>query len=163
LNREPTTAGRALKAVSLVIILVSVTTFSTMIYSAWQDASGVLSAFGSGGITPTSNSTVTGNTALIEVDYVLPNDGLYPISLRFACVPDPSIPVTCQSAEVEVPPGLAGRFAMVIMVSDVSRLQQMTAAGEPVHLNVTASVSLVPFATLSTSFDLGSLLEGGSL
>ncbi len=161
MNREPSTAARALRAVSIVITLVSVVTFTTMAYSAYADVSGVFSTLGSSGIQGSaSRYAVTGNTAELGLNFSVQNSGLYPLSIALSCRPDPGTPVTCANVSVSVPAGSTQVVAITLTVSDLSRLQTLVASGAQIHLNATADISLEPFATLAANFDLGGVLSG---
>ena len=162
MKREPSTAARSLRAVSLAITLVSVVTFATMVYSAYQDVNGVVSIFGgrASGTLGSLETKVSGNTARATLNFTVPNDGLYPLVLRVSCSPPDGLPVSCQAIDLTVTPGQTQVVHFVILVSDVKGLNATVAPGNRLHVNATASVSLEPFATLSVTFDLGSALSG---
>lgn len=151
-----------MRAVSLAITLVSIVTFATMIYSAYQDVSGVVGIFGgkpAGSLGPLQTK-VSGNTAQDGLNFTIPNNGLYPLTLRVSCSEPGGLPVSCQAVDLTVIPGQTEVVHFVILVSDVKALRAMVAAGQSIHVNATASVSLEPFATLSVTFDLGPALSG---
>jgi len=161
LNREPSTAARALRAVSLVITLVTVVTVSTMTYSAYADVSGFLSTLSSGsGAGSGSHFVFTGNTATVGLNFSVQNSGLYPLSIALACSPDPNVPATCGAVSVSIPAGSTQVVVFRLTVSDLTKLKSLVSAGTKLHLNGTADISLEPFATLSVNFDLGSTLSG---
>ncbi len=162
--REPSMAWRSLRAVSIMITLVSVVTFGTMIYSTYEDATATLAAIGN----PShqgfgTQTTVSGNTAQVALNFSLFNKGLYPLGVNLSCAPSQSLPVSCQPVQVSVPPGVTKSVRLVLSVNDVTKLQSIATGAAQLHLNATASVSLEPFATLSVTFDLGSALSGGHL
>lgn len=162
--REPSMVWRSLRAVSLMITLVSVVTFGTMIYSTYADASATFAALSGPSHRGFGVQTrVSGNTAQVALNFSLPNRGLYPLGVRFSCAPAQGLPVACQPVEVSVQPGATKAVQLVVSVSDLAKLQSITAAGSLIHLNATASVSLEPFAAVSLTFDLGSALSGGQL
>jgi hypothetical protein len=161
LNREPSTAARALRAVSLVITLVSLVTFTTIVYSAYTDVSGVFSTFGSASSHGSASPiVVTGNTARIGLNYSIQNGGLYPLLIALSCQPDASLPVSCADVSVSIPAGSTQVVGLTLTVTDLTKLRSLVSAGKPLHLNATAAASLEPFATLSAEFDLGSILSG---
>jgi len=163
LNREPSTASRALRAVSLAITLVSLVTFTTIVYSAYTDVSGVFSSLGSSSSQGSAvHFVVTGNTAELELNYSIQNSGLYPITVALSCQPDASVPVSCANVSVSIPEGSKQVVGFALTVSDLAKLQSQVSAGKTLRLNATASVSLQPFATLSANFDLGSVLSGAA-
>lgn len=165
MKSEPTTAGRSLRTVSLAITLISIITFTTLVYSAYEDIGGILGLFG-GQTTPnppTLQTVVSGNTALIELNLSISNRGLYPVSLRISCAPPPGLPVSCQLAQATVGQGNTQGLHLIIMVSDIAGLKSIAAGGQGIHLNATATASLEPFASVSANFDLGSILAGAHL
>ena len=160
MKREPSTASRALRAVSLVITLVSIVTFSTMGYSAFADLRGVISTLGSGGQGAASNLLVNGNSAELDFAYNVQNGGLYPLLISISCQPDASLSVSCSGGNVTIPAGATQQVRFAVSVADLTKLEGAIAAGQQVRLNGTAQISLEPFATLSAVFDLGSILSG---
>lgn len=163
MNREPSTAARALRAVSIAITIVSLVTFTTMAYSAYADVSGVLSRIGAGGGSgQAARLLVSGNTATLDMNFTVQNTGFYPLLIQLSCQPGGSLPVTCAPLSVSIPAGATRVVTLALAVSDVSKLQSTITGGQPVHLNATAQVSLEPFASLSASFDLGSALSGAA-
>ena len=161
MKHEPSTAARALRAVSLAITLVSIVTFATIAYSAYADVSSVLSTLSSGGSQGTGSSlAVSGDTATLAVNFSIQNSGLYPLLISLSCQPGPSLPVSCANVSLSIPAGSTQVARLVVTVSSLSKLQSVASSGTPIHLNATADVSLQPFASLSASFDLGSALSG---
>jgi hypothetical protein len=140
-------------------------TVATITYSAYQDVSGVVAAVrgqaqGSPG---TLQTKVSGNTAQWDLNFSVPNGGLYPLQLEMSCAPQTVLPVSCNDIRATVSPGQVQRISFIISVSSISGLKSAIANGASLHLNTTASASIEPFATLTASFDLGSVLSGGNL
>lgn len=161
MNREPSTASRALRGVSLAITLVSIITFSTIAYSAYADVNGVLSSLRGPSTSATgAHYTVSGNTARLDLNFNVDNGGLYPLSIQLTCANSPSLPVSCGPVSVSIQPGLSRGVDLVLNVNDLARLQTLVSSGAGVHLNATAAIFLQPFAVLSVTFDLGSALSG---
>jgi hypothetical protein len=161
LKREPSTAARALRAVSLVITLVTVVMVSTLAYSAYTDLSGTLSALSSGGGFGSGSSfAVSGNSATLNLNISIKNSGFFPLTISFGCHPDPNVPATCSVSTLDIPVGTTQVLPIILTVTDLSKLQAMLSGGTQLHFNATAEASLVPFATLTANFDIGSLLSG---
>jgi len=140
-------------------------TFTTLAYSAYEDLGGILGIFGSQPTSgaPSLRTKVSGNTAVVELNFSISNRGLYPVSLRISCDSPPSLPVSCRPAAAMVAQGSTQPLRLTITVGDIAGLMSRVAGGQAVHLNATATASLQPFASVSASFDLGPVLIGAHL
>jgi hypothetical protein len=152
LKREESTVSSSLRAVSLVILLVSVVAFSTIVYSAYVDYNGVVGAVGTSQATPAVSvkTVVEGTTTSVYLNITLPNDGLYDIRIGLSCLTNTSSDVTCSDASVVIPPGEEQtlRFTMT-----AENQQGVLPSGVKGNL----SLSLVPFASLNLVVNLSSL------
>ena len=157
MKSEPSIAARSLRATGLAITLVSLATFSTVVYSAYSDAQAVFAALHAGSAVSASES-VQGSTALIHLNVSIQNKGLYPITLAMSCSPGRESGITCNSPNVTVSPGRDQTLRFLITVANYTRFQGNSGG---LHLNGTVAVALVPFASIVSKVDFGSFLSQG--
>jgi hypothetical protein len=156
LKTERSTAARSLRAVALAITLVSVVTFAAVGYSAYMDISSILNVSKQGSPAITARTVVQGNSATVYVNATISNGGLFPLSVSLSCKssqPD----VTCTPGSISVAPGQNATLKFQMTVADVSQIS----SSSPLQVNGTLEASLVPFASVSVGFNLGSLYNGG--
>jgi hypothetical protein len=160
LKHEPSTVARSLKAISIVITLISIAAFSTIAYSAYADFAGVFRIMGQGGASPNmSNSAVVqGNSIVVHLNVTIPNDGMYPLTVGLSCLPsNGTVLVTCPAASVTIPPGGEGtlHFTMNIQSPSLADLSGL-------HTEGNLSLSIEPFASISVIIGLGSVQAQGA-
>lgn len=150
MKREPSTAARSLRAVSLAITLIAIVTVSTVGYSAYQEFSALGPALGQGaGLT----GTPVNSTLVITMNATIPNRGLYPIVIK------PSYTATAYGAKlssasfptVTLPPGSDQKVSTsgsidFLSVNDTTLLSRMLLNGTQVTLTGNFSLSVQPFA-----------------
>ena len=162
MKREPSTAGRSLGAISLVITVLTLLIFSTLAYSAYADTNGILKIFGNGSKTPAVmvTRTVQGSSSQVLMNITLSNDGLYPVSIAGSCVSSPGgLNASCSLPRTTVAPGQSKTVQLVIIVNGLS--QQNGTAGRPLVADI--SVALEPFVSLNVTTDLSGLVgQGGA-
>jgi hypothetical protein len=157
LKPEPSISSSSLRAVALAITLVSVVTFSSVLYSAYADFNGIVNNVQTGSHNITVTPVTSGNSATLYVNATIPNDGLFPLTVSITCSSvQPGI--TCNQASITVPPKLAGELKFQVAVADVSELQNGLSG---LHVNGTITAELVPFASISATIDVGSFLRQG--
>ncbi len=148
--------ARALRAVSLVLTLVSVVAFSTIAYSAYADVQGVTGIFGgTGSSAVTTRSVTNGSGTTVIISVALPNKGLYPLMVGVSCQPsNGSVRFTCRNASVTVQPGLEGvlNFSVTFQNLTQSELSGLQAPAK-------VQMALQPFAELDLTVNLGSMLK----
>jgi hypothetical protein len=156
LTEERSTAARSLRAVSLAITLVSIVTFSTVIYSAYQDAEGLVGSGTGAGISV--GNTLSGGNMTIVVNATVLNRGLYPISfgVLFSARADGELLSQSSSSPVSVQPGGVSRatFSTTISflsVKDTNLLRKILLNGSSVVLSANVTAGLVPFARMGIS------------
>ncbi len=158
MKREPSILASSLRAVALIITLVSIVTLSTVGYSAYADVSSVTSTLG-GGLPTTSitaETVVNGSAAIVYLNVTLANKGLYPISLSLTCLPTNGSGITCTSPSIMFLPGQSQTLHFVMTVENYSRFiaRNMRVDGQVV-------VTLEPFASITVAVDLGTLVARG--
>lgn len=157
MNPEKSIVAGALRAVSLAITVVSILTFATVAYSAYQDYSGVLDLSHTGTPAIESKSVVQGSSVTVFLNATIPNKGLLPLQASVGCAPGQP-DVSCAPASMTVAPGEVGTLRFQITVTNFA---QLMASPGGLHVNATWSFSLVSFAGFSASLDLGSLIHQG--
>ena len=160
MKTEPSLAERSLRSTSLAIALLSIMVFSTLAYSAYADASGVLKVFGnSSSAAPVRVTTTTqGNTTEVTFDVTLQNNGLYPIEVSGSCPSTPGgLNATCSMPTTAIAPGQSTSFNFTLSLSALTL--QSRAADEPLYVDFT--VALAPFVSLSITANLASFVEAG--
>jgi hypothetical protein len=158
LKREPSILAHSLRAVALVITLVSLVTFSTVGYTAYADVSDVLNTVGGGAPTSaiTAKTIVQGSAATVYLNVTLANKGLYPIILSLTCLSPEESGITCTSPSIKVLPGQSQTLHFVMTVENYIQ----SAAGG-LHVDGRVEVALEPFASIAVAVDLGSLIAQG--
>ncbi|MGD1054625.1 MAG: hypothetical protein ABR867_00875 [Nitrososphaerales archaeon] len=158
MKREPSIMASSLRAVALVITLVSLVTFSTVGYTAYADVSNVLNTVG--GSAPTSAITaktvIQGSAALVYLNVTLANKGLYPITLSLTCLPPEGSGIVCTSPSITVLPGQSQTLRFVMTVENYTQ----SGAGS-LRVDGQVEVALEPFASIAAAVDLGSLIAKG--
>ncbi len=151
MKQETSPVGSSLRAATLAITLVSIVTFSTVLYSAYAEVQGVMGVLGqnSGNGVISTRTTTQNESATLYVNATLPNRGLYPLRVALSCSPAQSTNVTCQPGVVTIAPGSTGTLRFSLTSPNLSRI------GAAVPANF--SVELEPFASISVSVDLSSL------
>ena len=125
-----------------------------MAYSAYEDYSGVRPELTGGSSQPVGGVTQNGNTAVVSLNFTIPNGGLYTLNVSLTC--DNGNPaVVCQEGQVSVPPGgeQVLRFRMTI-----TNLQEYVASGDR-RINGTVTMALEPFVSLTIGTDLSGLVN----
>lgn len=157
MKREHTTAAGSLRAVALAITVVSVVTFVAVGYSAYSDVSGVQNVSQSGSHAVTARTVTQGNSATVYINATIANGGLLPLMVSLSC--QGSQPgVSCTTGSVTVSPGENGTLRFQMTVANVSQFGSNLSG---LHVNGTLMGELIPFASISVTFDLGSLLGSG--
>ena len=153
MNVEKSPVDRSLRAVSIIISLVSIVAFSTLAYSVYADYEGVVNVFGGHGGSPVASETVVNGSDVTQMlNFTVPNKGLYPITVSLSCSGAVTAKVTCDNATATVPPGGSGVLAFAIT------LHNATSGGASLpSVPGTLALSISPFATLRLSFDFASL------
>ena len=154
----PSIASSSLRAVALAITLVSVVTFSAVLYSAYADFNGIVNNVQSGSHNIIVTPVTSGDSATLYVNATIPNDGLLPLQVSIACT-STQPGVTCNQASMTVPPKLTGQLKFQVSVADISQLQNGLSG---LQVNGTITAELVPFASISATIDVGSFLRQGS-
>jgi hypothetical protein len=163
MKTEPSLAERSLRSASLVITLLSVLVFSTIAYSAYADANGVLKVFGAGSSSSTApvsvTSTTQGNTTDLTFNVTLQNNGLYPIEVSGSCASTPGgLNATCNMPTTTIGPGQSTSFQFTLGVVGLS--VQGAAGNEPLYVDF--KVALEPFVSVSVTANLSSFIGGGT-
>jgi hypothetical protein len=158
LKREPSILARSLRAVTLVIALVSLITFSTVGYTVYADVSNVFNTVRGGAPTSaiTAKTVVQDSAELVYLNVTLANKGLYPIILSLACLPPERNGITCTSPSITVLPGQSQTLHFMMTVENYSQ----SAAGG-LHVDGQVVVALEPFASIAVTVDLGNLVAQG--
>ncbi len=154
---ERSTAARSLRAVALVITLVSVVSFSALGYSAYSVASGLLGSLQQGSSSVTVKEVQNGSSATLYVNATVLNSGLFPLRLSASCNPAQS-GITCSPASVTVSPGGSGQLRFQVRVDNTSSLQ---GGAVGLHVNSTIGAEIVPWASLNVTLDLSQFLNRG--
>lgn len=154
-KRERTVLFRSLRAVSLVITLVSFVTFSSIGYSVYEDYAGVVSVLNQG---PSSGGIYTravsqGDNVTIFVNMTLPNRGLYPLTVGFSCLPTTSTMLSCTGGNVTIPAGGVGTLRFRGSVGN------LTSALAAPDFRGKISLRMATFASLQIGIDLGSIIR----
>jgi hypothetical protein len=158
LTREPSVLAYSLRAVALVITLVSVVTLFTVGYTAYVDASNVLNTVSGGSQTSAiaAKTVVQGLTAIVYMNVTLANSGLYPVVLSLVCLPSSGSGIICTSPSITVLPGQSQTLHFMMTVENYS---QTLARG--LHVDGQVKVAMEPFVSINLAVDLGTLIAGG--
>jgi hypothetical protein len=158
LKREPSPAARSLRAVSLVLTVVGLVAASTLLYSGYQDLTGVLSGLSQGpGGHVSATTVVQGPTTMILLNVTVPNHGLYPLVVGLTCVSsNGTIVVSCNNASVSIPPGSSETIHLVMTLENTNQTQVQS-----FRVQGNLSLTLRPFASFSVLFPFVSTSQGG--
>ena len=158
MKREPSILAHSLRVVALIIILVSLVTFTTVGYSVYADVSSLTNTLG--GRSPNSainaKTVVKGSAATVYLNVTLANTGLYPTHLSLICLPPVESGITCTSPSITVLPGKSQTLHFMMTVENYPQ----SAAGG-LHVDGQVEVALEPFASMNLTVDLGDLLARG--
>jgi len=148
LKPEPSTAARTLRAVALVVTLISVLTFGGLVYSVYQDVSPFVSRS-----TSQPAISVLATSSGLSVNVTFRNSGLYPIAIGAACSSSTVVQgVSCTKANATILPGQTQTVEFSITsASSITALSNVTA---------TVQLTLEPLASVSVVFSPSALLEG---
>ncbi len=155
---ERSTAARSLRAVALVITLVSVVSFSALGYSAYSVASGLLGNLQQGSSSVTVREVQNGSSATLYVNANVHNSGLFPLRLSESCS-SLQKGITCPPASVTVSPGESAQLSFQVRVDNASSLHSGPAG---LHVNSTIGAEIVPWASLNVTVDLSQFLNRGT-
>ncbi|MGD0396955.1 MAG: hypothetical protein ABSB26_08655 [Nitrososphaerales archaeon] len=158
MKHEPSILVSSLRAVALVITLVSIVTLTTVGYSAYADVSNVINTVGGGSpaTTITSETVVQGSAATVYLNVTLANRGLYPVSLSLTCLPPGGSGIACTSPSIIFLPGQSQTLQFVMTVENYSQF----VAGK-MRVDGQVIVTLEPFASITVAVDLGTLVARG--
>ncbi len=158
MNHEPSILASSLRAVALVITVVSLVTLCTVGYSAYADASNIVNTVGGG--SPTSaiatRIVIEGSAATVYLNVTLANKGYYPISLSLTCLPQSGSGISCTSPSIRVLPGQSQTLHFVMMVGNYPQF-----VAEGMHADGQVVVTLEPFASVTVAVNLGTLVTRG--
>ena len=128
----------------------------TVAYSAYEDYSAVKPEFTAGSGQAVAGATQSGNTAVVSINFTVPNAGLYPLNVTLTC--DNSNPyVVCTPGHVSVPPGQQQVLRFKMKITDI----QAYLASSDRRINGTVSMGLEPLVSLSVATDLSGLVRVG--
>jgi len=158
LKLEPSILSHSLRAVALVITLVSLVTFATVGYSVYAVASNVTNTLGGSSHTPaiTAKVVVSGSVATAYLNVTLTNNGFYPIALSLDCSPPAGSGISCTNSLVRIDPGQTQTLNFAMTVENYSQY-----APEGIHVDGLVQATLEPFASVNMTVDLGTLLTRG--
>ena len=152
-NRKTPRGVWALRGVTIAIVLIVILVVGTVVYSAYEDYSAVKPELTGASGSPVGG-TQNGNTAVVTLNFTIPNGGLYTLNVTLTC--DSSNPnVVCQAGHVSVSPG-GQQVLRVRMV--ITNIQQYVAAGDS-RINGTLVMALEPFVSISIGTDLSGLVN----
>ncbi|MCL5671997.1 MAG: hypothetical protein JRM97_07875 [Nitrososphaerota archaeon] len=143
----------ALRGVSVAVALAVILVVGTVAYSAYQDYTAVKAELGSGPGGAVGSATLQGSAEVVSINITIPNKGLYTLNVTVSCALTPG--VTCQPAQVSVPPGGEGVLHFRMTVANLS--QFLAVPGQ--RVDGTVAIGLVPFAGLTIGVDLGSFVK----
>lgn len=156
MTEEHSTAARSLRAVSLAITLVSLVTFSTVIYSAYQDVEGLAGRVSGAGVSV--GSSFSGGNMTIVVNATVPNGGLYPLTFGvvLSATADGQVISQSSSSPLTVQPGGVKRATFSESVSflgvkDAGLLRKILLNGTSVVLSANVTAGLPPFSQIGIS------------
>ena len=145
--------ARALRGVSAAVVLVVILVVGTVAYSAYQDYTGLKAELGAGPGGAVGRATLQDSAEVVSINITVPNRGMYTLNVTVSCAPTPG--VSCQPAQVSVPPGGEGVLHFRMAVADVSQFLATPGA----RINGTVAIGLVPFAGLTIGVDLGAFVK----
>lgn len=155
MKRATWTVRGSLRIVAIAITLVSVITFSTILYSVYREyqslsAAGALRGVQAGG-------AIQGTSVLFTVNGSIPNSGLYPIDLSFSIAAESGGQVIAKSTSpaVRLLPGqsravsLTSQLNLLSSLSNVTNPQRFLLNQSVISLVTTINAGLEPFASIS--------------
>jgi len=154
LRTGTSTVKGSLRAVAIIITVISLITFSTIGYSIYREYQS-LSAPGSLGAINAS-AVVKGTSVVFSVNGKIPNSGLYPIDLSFSVSAESQGEVIARSASAGVrlmpgeqkPVNLTSRIDL-FSLSNVTNPQRFLLNQSTISLLTTLHAGLEPFASIS--------------
>jgi hypothetical protein len=154
--KRKTPAGiRVLRVISIAITIVVMLLIGSVVYSAYEDYSGVTRDFGSSGSGQVT-AVQQGTAELVSLNVTIPNKGLFTLNVTVTCT-DQNPNIACDRATVSVPPGGQDVLRFHMTIKDVAAYQ----ASADHRINGTVTVELVPYTSLSVGVDLASLVNQG--
>ena len=145
--------SKSLRAVGLAITLVSIVTFSTFAYSSIADFQGFYSSLQSGSSSAlTGSAFAQGTMLLLDLNATVTNEGLFPLSITFSCLPMQTEGATCTTASATIPPGQTSTLVFRMAVPNET---EYTSGAKQLHINGSVTLALEPFASVSITKDFG--------
>ena len=149
----------ALRAVTLTIALIAILVIGTVVFSAYEDYSAVKPEITGGSSHPIGSMTQDGNTAVVSINFTVPNRGVYTLNVAVTCGSNSNPVVTCTEGRVSVPAGGQDVLRFKMTITDLKAYL----ASSDRRINGTVSMGLEPFVNLSVVTDLSGLVKvGGS-
>jgi hypothetical protein len=144
----------------MIITLVSLVTFTTVGYSVYVDASNAARVLGGNSHTSaiTAKIVIRESVATVYLNVTLANDGLYPIVLSLACLPQNMSGISCSSPTITVLPGQTQTLHFTMTVENYTQ-----SAPKDLRIHGRVKVVLEPFASIALTVDLGTLLARGGI
>jgi hypothetical protein len=125
----------------------------TVLYSAYEDYTAVRPELSGGSSQPIGSATLNGNTAVVSINFTIPNEGLYTLNVTLTC--DNTNPnVVCQTGHVSVAPGERQVLRFKLTVVNV---QQYYSTGEQ-RINGTLTMAMEPFVSITIGTNLSGLV-----
>jgi len=154
LKTGTSTVKGSLRAVAIIITVISLITFSTIGYSVYREYQSLSSPASVSGIK--ASASVVGTNVIFSVNGKIPNSGLYPIDLSFAVTAQSggSLIAKSNSAGVRLLPGgdkvvnLTSKVDL-FSLSNVTNPQRFLLNQTTITLLTTLNAGLEPFATIS--------------
>jgi hypothetical protein len=139
---------------------LSLVTFTTVGYSVYAAVSNVTDTLGGNSPTPaiTAKIVVRGSVATVYLNVTLVNNGFYPIVLSLACPHQGVSGISCSSPTITVLPGQTRALDFTMTVKNYTQ-----SASEGLHVDGQMNVALEPFASITLTVDLGTLLARGGV
>jgi len=157
-NKRTPRAMWAIRGFSIALAVIIVLAFGTVFYSAYVDYRGISDDVSN----PAYHSvvrTMDGDSESVAVNLTVPNHGLYTLQVSVSC-PEPNVEagVSCEQSSVTVPAGQTRTLEFRITVADLSKFENSLSQ----QINGSVSIEIMPFASVSLSYDLGGLVEAAS-
>ncbi len=105
----------------------------------------------------TAKTVLQGSSATVFLNVTVPNRGLLPLQASITCYPNQT-DVSCVPANMTIGPGQVGTLHFRMTVSNYAQLEENPGG---LRANGTLSFVLVPFAGISVSVNLGSMVHQG--
>ena len=156
-GKRPSPKGyRLLRIVSIAIGVVTFVVLASVMFSAFADYRSLTGAAG-GTQLVTAGRVINGQAATFTLNATVSNGGLYALDVTMACTDPVPAGIVCAPAGVTVQPGaekvLTFRFTVVNFAE--------WSAGNSHQINATVMGELVPFASITVGFDLGTIARQG--